>query len=141
MKNHPAFRFCLTSLTVLFGATYLSACAPLSSGVTGYNNFLSQSTATVLKGSQSAAAAAKCFETNASFLPLSEFSRDSVESSFTYRLRVAGVWYEQVRITPEANGSRAEIRLSPSLNARWQSDFERDRADVAASCLSQPVTG
>jgi hypothetical protein len=141
MNNRPHIRVIVTALTALFSATYLSACAPIDRGVTGYDNFLSQSSATVLKGPQPAAAAAKCFETNASFLPLSEFSRDSTEGSFNYRLRVAGVWYEQVHITPDGTGSRAEMRLSPGLNAKWQSDFDRDRATVAARCLSAGVTG
>jgi hypothetical protein len=113
----------------------------LARGVTGYDNFLSQTFATVRSGPQSVATAAKCFENNASFLPLSEFSRDSADGSFTYRLRVACVWYEQIRITPESNGSRLEIRLSPGLDAKWQANFERDRAAVAALCLSSAVTG
>jgi hypothetical protein len=141
MSTRPIIKFFVTTLTVLAGATCLSACAPLAKGVSGYDNFLSQTAVTVQTGPQSAAAAAKCFETHASFLPLSEFSRDSAEGSFTYRLRVAGVWYEQVLITPEASGSRAEMRLSQGLNAKWQSDFERDRADVAARCLQAAIAG
>jgi len=129
------------ALSVVLAASCLSACAPLAKGVSGYDNFLSQTSATVLKGPESAAVAAKCFENNARFLPLSEFSRDSAEGSFTYRLRVAGVWYEQVVIAPDSTGSRAEMRLSPALDARWQADFSRDRAAVAARCLSPAISG
>jgi hypothetical protein len=141
MSNRPIAKFFVTAFTTLVGAASLSACAPLAKGVSGYDHFLSQAAATVRTGPQSAAAAAKCFETNGNFLPLSEFSRDSADGSFTYSLRVAGVWYEQVLITPEANGSRAEMRLSPGLNAKWKSDFELDRAGVAVRCLQVDVAG
>lgn len=141
MSIYPSLKQWFVRLTIVCSATSLSACAPLSKGVTGYDNFLSQTSATVLTGPLPVALAAKCFENNANFLPLSEFSRDGTDGTFTYRLRVTGVWYEQIRITPESSGSRLEIRLSPSLDAKWQSNFERDRAAVAARCLSSEATG
>jgi hypothetical protein len=117
-------------ITVLF-----AGCASAPSGSAGYDAFLAEATPSVMTGSRSASAAAQCFEEQAKFLPLSEFSRDSQAGGFTYRLRVSGLWFEQVRITADGAGSRAEARLAPNLDARWHASFERDRASALRMCL------
>jgi hypothetical protein len=117
-------------------ATFLCAgCASTPAGSAGYDAFLAEGTTSVVTGPRAPAEAAQCFEEQASFLPLSEFSRDGQPGVFTYRLRVSGLWFEQVRISADGQGSRAETRLAPNLNARWRDDFERDRAKALRLCL------
>ncbi|MEY2876394.1 MAG: hypothetical protein RLZZ373_3765 [Pseudomonadota bacterium] len=113
----------------------LSGCAATPAGIEGHVDFVARSAPVLLAGSQPPAAAAQCFEEQARFLPLSEFSRDVAAGTFTYRLRVSGMWFEQVRIAAHGSGSQAEIRLAPKLDARWQNQFDRDRAGVLRHCL------
>lgn len=133
--NHSLLRRA-AFMTALAAPLILSACAPMAAGVSGYDNFIHESATVVRTGTRPAAEAANCFENNGVFLPLSEFSRDGANASFTYRLRVAGVWYEQVQITGEGTGSRAEIRTSPRLNDKWKADFERDRVAAVKRCMN-----
>lgn len=128
-----------SAVAAISSTLFLCACAPLTTGVNGYDNFLRESNLTLLKGSSAAVKVANCFENQANFLPLSEFSRDSVAGSFTYRLRLAGVWYEQVRIFADAEESRVEIRLSPSLSGKWKADFDKDRGAILKQCLNAPA--
>lgn len=120
---------------LLSAAALAAGCASKPAGSAGYDAFLAESTPTVWTGARPMTEAAQCFEERATFLPLSEFSRDGQAGSFTYRLRVSGLWFEQVRITQDGQGSRAEARLAPNLDARWQADFERDRTSVLRACL------
>jgi hypothetical protein len=108
----------------------------MAAGVSGYDNFISESATVVRNGVRPAVEAATCFENHGVFLPLSEFSRDGANGMFSYRLRVAGVWYEQIQIAADGTGSRAEIRISPRLNDKWKADFERDRVAIATRCLN-----
>jgi hypothetical protein len=116
-------------------AVLFAGCASTPAGSAGYDAFLAEATPNVMTGTRSASAAAQCFEEQAKFLPLSEFSRDRQAGAFTYRLRVSGLWFEQVRITADGAGSRAEARLAPNLDARWRANFERDRASALRQCL------
>jgi hypothetical protein len=116
-------------------AALASGCASQPAGSAGYDAFLAESMPSVWNGPRPMAEAAQCFEERAKFLPSSEFSRDSQAGTFTYRLRVSGLWFEQVRISADGSGSRAEARLAPNLDARWRGDFERDRTSVLRQCL------
>lgn len=112
-----------------------AGCASKPAGSAGYDAFLAESVLSVWAGPRPWAEAAQCFEERARFLPLSEFSRDGQAGTFTYRLRVSGLWFEQVRIAADGSGSRAEARLASNLEARWRGDFERDRTSVLRQCL------
>jgi hypothetical protein len=136
MNPRTLTHFPFAKLATLAFSLSLAGCSSTSAGVSGYDNFLQDSKSVALTGTRSAAQAARCFEEQAVFLPLSEFSRDSAEQSFTYRLRLAGVWYEQVRIEADGAGSRAESHLSPSLNDRWKVRFDADRGSVLKRCMS-----
>ena len=136
MRPNHSFLRRATCITALAASLTLSGCAPMAAGVSGYDNFLAESAAVVRNGTRTATQAASCFENQGVFLPLSEFSRDEANGMFTYRLRVAGVWYEQVQITADGTGSRAEIRISPRLNDKWKADFERDRVAVVKRCMN-----
>lgn len=112
----------------------LAGCAATAAGSRGHTSFERESVPVELTGPQQAMTAAACFEEQARFLPLSEFSRDG--SSFTYRLRVSDLWFEQVRIAPADAGSRAEIRLASNLDARWRAQFDADRLQPLRRCLA-----
>jgi hypothetical protein len=120
---------------MLVAAALAAGCASKPAGSAGYDAFLVEATPELWSGPRPMFEAAQCFEERGTFLPLSEFSRDAQAGSFTYRLRVSGLWFEQVRITAEGQGSRAEVRLSPELDARWRDSFERDRIGVLRQCL------
>jgi hypothetical protein len=113
----------------------LAGCASTPAGVAGYDAFKVDASPTRLTGSRDAAQAAQCFEDRATFLPLSNFSRDAATGAFTYRLRVSDLWFEEVRITPAGAGSRAELRIASNLDAKWLSQFERDRMGPLRQCL------
>jgi hypothetical protein len=113
----------------------LAGCASTPAGSAGYDTFIADASPTRLSGSRDAAQAAQCFEDRAKFLPLSTFSRDPASIAFTYRLRVSELWFEEVRITPDGTGSRAELRVAPNLDAKWVSQFEQDRALPLRQCL------
>lgn len=112
-----------------------TGCAATPAGSAGHDAFLADATPRVMTGPRASGEAAQCFEERARFLPLSEFSRDGQVGAFTYRLRVSGLWFEQVRITADGEGSRAEARLAPNLDARWRETFERDRVSALRQCL------
>ena len=124
-----------TGVAVFLATILFAGCASTPAGSAGYDAFLADATTSVITGPRAPAGAAQCFEEQAKFLPLSEFSRDGQAGVFTYRLRISGLWFEQVRITADGPGSRAESRLAPNLNARWRDTFERDRADALRLCL------
>jgi hypothetical protein len=124
-----------TAAILLSIAALAAGCASKPAGSAGYDAFLAESVASAWAGPRPLAEAAQCFEERAKFLPLSEFSRDNQAGTFTYRLRVSGLWFEQVRISADGSGSRAEARLAPNLDARWRGDFERDRISVLRQCL------
>lgn len=124
-----------TGAAIFFSAILLAGCANTPAGSAGYDAFLAEATTSVITGTRAPAKAAQCFEEQAKFLPLSEFSRDGQAGVFTYRLRISGLWFEQVRIVADGHGSRAETRLAPNLNARWRDSFERDRANALRLCL------
>lgn len=113
----------------------LAGCASTPAGSVGYDAFMADASPTQLTGTRAAAQAAQCFEDRATFLPLSTFSRDAATMSFSYRLRVSDLWFEEVRITPEGAGSRAELRVAPNLDAKWLGQFERDRLAPLRQCL------
>lgn len=126
----------LTPLSVAAAALIsLAGCAATPAGSRGVDAFSRESTSVVLNGSRGAADAAACFTEQASFLPLSEFVHDPAGTGFTYRLRVADLWFEQLRITPEGAGSRAELRVAANLDARWTARLERDRLVPLRRCL------
>jgi hypothetical protein len=93
------------------------------------------SSPTSLSGSRDAVQAAQCFEDRAKLLPMSTFSRDASTTTFTCRLRVADLWFEEIRIMPEGGGSRAEWRIAPNLDAKWLDQLERDRMGPLRQCL------
>jgi pimeloyl-ACP methyl ester carboxylesterase len=124
-----------TGGAVFLATSLFAGCASTPAGSAGYDAFLAEATNSVITGPRALADAAQCFEEQAKFLPLSEFSRDGQAGAFTYRLRISGLWLEQVRITADSLGSRAETRLAPNLNARWRDSFERDRASALRLCL------
>jgi hypothetical protein len=111
----------------------LAGCAT-AAGSRGHALFERESVPVELTGTQQATRAAACFEEQGRFLPLSEFSRDG--SSFTYRLRVSDLWFEQVRIAHADAGSRAEVRLASNLDARWRARFEAERLQPLRHCLA-----
>lgn len=113
----------------------VAGCASGPAGVSGYDAFIAESVPTILSGVRQAQEVAQCFEDRGSFLPLSEFSRDGATGTFTYRLRVSGLWFEQVRVSPHGPGSKAEARVASNLNDRWHQSFERDRMDVLRRCM------
>jgi pimeloyl-ACP methyl ester carboxylesterase len=113
----------------------LAGCASTEAGSRGYDAFAQEAAPATIAGSRTAAEASACFEERARFLPLSEFSRDPATDRFTYRLRAMDLWFEQVRIEPEGSGARAEVRIAPNLNARWQAQFESDRLRPLRSCM------
>ena len=124
------------TLVVLYGLAVagLAVCAAPAAGSRGHASFKRESVPLELTGTQQATRAAACFEEQAGFLPLSELSRDG--GSFTYRLRVSNLWFEQVRIDPNDAGVRAEIRLVSNLDARWRAQFEADRLQPPIRCLA-----
>jgi len=124
-----------TAALLLSIAALSAGCASKPAGSAGYDAFLAESVPLVWTGPRPSAEAAQCFEERAKFLPLSEFSRDSQAGTVTYRLRVSGLWFEQVRISADGSGSRAKALLASNLNGRWRGDFERDRASVLRQCL------
>jgi hypothetical protein len=113
----------------------LAGCASTPAGVAGYDAFKADTLPKSMSGSRDAALAAQCFEDRAKFLPLSTFSRDPATTAFTYRLRVSGLWFEEVQITPAGAGSRAEWRVASNLDGRWLGQFERDRMEPLRQCL------
>jgi hypothetical protein len=122
-------------LMAVLALSILAGCASTPAGSSGYDAFMVDSSPTSLSGSRDAVQAAQCFEDRAKFLPLSTFSRDASTNTFTYRLRVSDLWFEQVRIMPEGAGSRAEWRIAPNLDAKWLDQFERDRKAPLHQCL------
>jgi hypothetical protein len=122
-------------LMAVIALSIMAGCASTPAGSSGYDAFKDDASPARLDGSRDAVQAAQCFEDRATFLPLSTFSRDASTSSFTYRLRVTDLWFEEVRIMPEGAGSRAEWRLAPNLDARWLAQFERDRMAPLRQCL------
>lgn len=122
---------------VLAGLAFalLAGCANGPVGSVGRDAFVTESSSGGLTGMRSASESSDCFEERARFLPLSTFSRDGAASAFVYRLRVSDRWFEEVRIAPEGSGSRAEWRLAPGLDSRWQAQFERDRLAPLRRCL------
>lgn len=114
---------------------FVSGCAATPAGSVGAEAFSRDAAPVQLTGPRNASEAALCFEEQGRFLPLSEFSNDSAAGRYTYRLRIAELWFEQVRITPDGSGSRAEWRLAPNLDARWRAQFERDRLAPLRTCL------
>jgi hypothetical protein len=85
----------MRAVALLLSAWALVAgCASKSAGSAGYDAFMAESTPLVSTGPRSVSEAAQCFEERGVFLPLSEFSRDSQSGTFTYRLRVSGLWFE-----------------------------------------------
>jgi hypothetical protein len=126
-----------TALLLVAGValSILAGCASTPAGVAGYDAFKADTMPKALIGSRDAALAAQCFEDQAKFLPLSTFSRDPATTAFTYRLRVSDLWFEEVRITPEGVGSRAEWRVASNLDAKWLGQFERDRVEPLRQCL------
>jgi hypothetical protein len=120
---------------MLLAAALAVGCASQPAGSAGYDAFVVEAAPELWSGTRPMAESAQCFEERGKFLPLSEFSRDSQAGSFTYRLRVTGLWFEQVRITADGQGSRAEVRVAPNLDARWRDGFERDRFSVLRQCL------
>lgn len=120
---------------ILSACALIAGCASQPAGSAGYGAFLAESSPQSIVGNRPFAVAAQCFEERGKFLPLSEFSRDSQAGTFTYRLRLSGLWFEQVRISADGSGSRAEARLASKLDARWRDDFERDRISVLQQCL------
>lgn len=112
-----------------------AGCASTPAGINGHDAFERESNAATAVGSTPFAKAAQCFEEQARFLPLSEFSRDGSAAAFTYRLRFGGLWFEQVRISATPSGSQAEWRLAPNLDAKWQAQFEQDRIAPLKRCL------
>lgn len=120
----------------LFSAVFLSGCAAVPGGIHGYDAFMRQTPALRLAGARPAGPAARCFQERATFLPLSEFVDERDSQGFIYRLRVAGLWFEQVRITEQDGGSRAEVWIAPNLQARWTDQFNRDRGAALAACLA-----
>lgn len=131
----PAVARTLGSTLLVVACIFVSGCASKPVGSVGYDAFLAESVATVLSGPTPLADASRCFEERGKFLPLSEFSRDSQAGTFTYRLRVSGLWFEQIRLSAQGAGSRAETRLASNLDARWQATFERDRTRALNQCL------
>lgn len=121
-------------LLLMLAPLTLAGCAATAAGSRGHASFERESVPVELTGTLQAERAADCFEEQARFLPLSEFSRDG--SSFTYRLRVSDLWFEQVRIAPADAGSRAKIRLASNLDARWRAQFEADRLQPLRRCLA-----
>lgn len=113
----------------------LAGCAARPAGSNGVDAFVNDSVPVLLSGPRAAVEAAQCFEEQAKFLPLSEFSRDPGNGQFTYRLRLTGLWFEQVRITPQDAGSQAELRVAPNLDAKWLAQLERDRLAPLRRCL------
>lgn len=130
-------QLCSTARLLVAGLalSILAGCATTPAGVAGYDAFKADTMPKALIGSRDAASAAQCFEDRAKFLPLSTFSRDPATTAFTYRLRVSDLWFEEVRITPEGVGSRAEWRVASSLDAKWLGQFERDRVEPLRQCL------
>jgi len=122
-------------LMAVMGLSLLAGCASTPAGSAGYDAFMVDATPAHLSGSRDAVQAAQCFEDRATFLPLSTFSRDASSTTFTYRLRVSDLWFEEVRITPEDAGSRAEWRIAPNLDAKWLDQFGRDRMGPLRQCL------
>lgn len=122
-------------LVASFALSILAGCASTPAGVAGYESFRADAAPKTMSGSRDATLAAQCFEDRAKFLPLSTFSRDANTTAFTYRLRVSDLWFEEVRITPEGLGSRAEWRVASNLDAKWLSQFDRDRIAPLRECL------
>ena len=96
----------------------LAGCASTPAGSSGYDAFMDGASPTSLSGSRDAAHAAQCFEDRAKFLPLSNFSRDASTTTFTYRLRVSDLWFEEVRISPDGAPQTGHSLRKPSA---WNS--------------------
>lgn len=137
-KRRSALFIQLLSAGVGAVALALAGCAATPAGIQGFDAFVISTPVEVLGSTKSFREVANCFEQQASFLPLSEFSRDDSTqgaSSFTYRLRTSGLWFEQIRITQQPNGSRVEMLIAPNLNAKWRAQFDRDRVAPLQRCL------
>lgn len=136
-RHRPACWATVTALSLASALIIsLAGCAATPAGIQGAEAFVKDSAPFLLTGPRDTAEAARCFEEQATFLPLSEFSRDSGMGEFTYRLRLIGLWFEQVRITPQAGGSQAELRVAPNLDAKWLTRLERDRLAPLRRCLA-----
>jgi hypothetical protein len=137
-SSQPNLSISLLSVAVGIVAVALAGCAAQPAGISGFDAFVKSTPAEVLSGPKPFREVVACFEQQGVFLPLSEFSRDTstqAPSSFTYRLRVSNLWFEQIRITDQADGSRAEMLIAPNLNAKWRAQFDRDRVAPLQRCL------
>lgn len=118
----------------------LQGCAPPPAGSIGETAFLEDSQPTLLTGPRPSYDAARCFRARASFLPGSDFEEDEVLQRFTYRLQLAGLWFEQIDIEPLHRGmagSLAQVRVAPTLDAQWRRRFNAQRLSVLRQCLAQ----
>lgn len=115
----------------------LQGCSP-PVGSVGQPAFLRESQPTELTGPRPPEEVARCFTARASFPPLAEFEHDaSGPANFVYRLRLAGLWFEEIQILRlPRGGSRAEVRLAPGLNAQWRRQFDAQRLSVLRQCLA-----
>jgi hypothetical protein len=122
-------------LLAIAAVTTLAACSSTPAGSKGFDAFMSQAEPSLSSSPREVMQVAQCFEDRATFLPLSAFARDPSTNTFTYRLRISDLWFEEVRIAPEGEGSRAEWRVAPNLDDKWLSRFERDRIAPLRRCL------
>lgn len=118
-------------------ALLTSACAtPDRAGVRNPEFFRQVATQTALESARPALDVARCFEEQATLLPMSAFVRDDAADLTTYRLRGFGFTFEEIDFRATPGGSRMTIFIAPNVNAKWREDFERDRGGPLRECAA-----
>ncbi len=115
----------------------LQGCSP-PVGSVGQPAFLRETQPTELSGPRPPQEVARCFTARASFPPLAEFDHEAGgQANFVYRLRLAGLWFEEIQIQPlPRGGSLAEVRLAPKLDDQWRRQFDAQRLSVLRQCMA-----
>lgn len=120
-------------------AVAASACAnPDKAGVRNPEWFAKVAERSVVTSNQPFDQVAKCFETTAELLPMTEFVPSADQSLVTYRLRGFGYTFEEIAFEAAADGgSTATVLIAPNLNERWRADFIEDRLEPLQACAAK----
>ncbi|TAD91648.1 MAG: hypothetical protein EAZ99_03115 [Alphaproteobacteria bacterium] len=119
----------------LTAVSLLAACAAQRVGYGDRATLLAEGDSVVIASTLSAAALARCFETDATLLPLSVVRLEPDLGRSLYRLQGFGLWLEEAifRDLP-TGGSEVQYHWPANYDARWRSQLERDRLGPLRAC-------
>lgn len=124
------------ALAVLALGGLSSGCVPSTvGGVRGYTAFMATARIELHVSALPAPVVADCFRRTAKFLPRSTFA-PTPEGGVHYQLAGYGLWFEEIRFTPNATGSAIEIRSSGAYAGNWVRMLVRDRLEPLGRCIA-----